>query len=57
MPIFQREPSTDFNENEQNEITISMKSRKLQNYQILANFQKRASYRLVYLHEKLSIFI
>ena len=41
---------------EQNE-HISMKSRKLQNYQILANFQKRASYRLVYLHEKLSIFI
>ena len=47
---------TDFNQflkesllpkNEQNE-HISMKSRKLQKYQILANFQKRASYRLVY---------
>ena len=56
---------TDFNQflkesllpkNEQNE-HISMKSRKLQKYHILANFQKRASYRLVYLYEILSIFI
>ena len=37
-----------FQENEQNE-HISMKSRKLKNYQILANFQKRVFYRLVYL--------
>ena len=34
-----------------------MKSRKLHNYQILANFQKRALYRLQFLHRKLSIFI
>ena len=40
--------------NEQNE-HISMKSRKLKNYQILANFPKRAFYCLVYLYQKLWI--
>ena len=40
---------TYFKENEQ----ISMKLKK---YQILTNFQKRALYRLQFLHRKLSIF-
>ena len=44
---------TYFKENEH----ISMKSSKSKKYQILDNFQKRAFYRLVYLHEILSIFI
>ena len=34
-----------------------MKSKKLQKYQILTNFQKRVSYRLQFLHRKLSIFM
>ena len=34
-----------------------MKSWKSKKYQILRDFQKRAFYRLVYLHEILSIFI
>ena len=33
-----------------------MKSSKLKNYQILANFPKRVSYRLQFLHRKLPIF-
>ena len=33
-----------------------MKSRKSNKYQVLANFQKRALYRLQFLHRKLSIF-